>query len=249
MIPTSNLTTYPFVLILGCGRSGTSIFGELFEHLPHYTYYSEPSFESVVDLDFNQAIAVKVPKQSNGFDTTPGLSFPLSMLLQFTPKIYWQVRHPLDAIASLRVGIANNWGHHPRPPDWRQWLSRPLVQQCAHHWVYINSLGYNAVKDFAHVSRFEEMVIDPYQFTKNICADIGVNPQLCNNQLIEWSERVQNTNNEKFIEAKTSRAYSTKDHKTRIGRWRENLTVDEVNLVIPMIYPVAATFGYELDNL
>ena len=40
------------VIILGCGRSGTSIFGELFEHIPGYMYYSEPPFDVVVDLCF-----------------------------------------------------------------------------------------------------------------------------------------------------------------------------------------------------
>jgi hypothetical protein len=29
-------------VVLGCGRSGTSIFGELFEALPGFTYLSEP---------------------------------------------------------------------------------------------------------------------------------------------------------------------------------------------------------------
>ena len=35
------------VAILGCGRSGTSIFGELFEAIPGYTYYSEPFLADV----------------------------------------------------------------------------------------------------------------------------------------------------------------------------------------------------------
>ncbi len=130
------------VLILGCGRSGTSIFGELFEHLPGYRYRSEPPFAALLAEGYGTPQAFKVPRESPRHPPTPGLSFPLQTLLdavQGTLAVYWQVRHPLDAIASLRVGIAKSWGHHPRPPDWRQWLERPLVERCAHHWACITS--------------------------------------------------------------------------------------------------------------
>src|SRR5262245_41559406 len=125
------------VVILGCGRSGTSIFGELFEHIPGYAYYSEPSFDEVIGLSFKDPVAIKVPRESEAHPAKAGLSFPMNVLLSVLPeqrKFYWQVRHPLDAIASLRVGIAQNWGHHPKPRDWEEWLDRPLIEQCAHHW-------------------------------------------------------------------------------------------------------------------
>ena len=106
------------VLILGCGRSGTSIFGEFFQHLSPYTYYSEPPYADLKKYDYSQSIAIKVPNVSDGFLPTEGLSFPLADLLETIPQpmsIFWQVRHPLDTICSLKVGIAKNWGHHPRP--------------------------------------------------------------------------------------------------------------------------------------
>ncbi|MGI9544768.1 MAG: hypothetical protein ACR2MX_16010, partial [Cyclobacteriaceae bacterium] len=166
---------FSHVVILGCGRSGTSIFGELFEHLPRYTYISEPPFEHLKTQSFSLPMAIKVPKESPGFEPTPGLSFPLDDLLETIPeprKIFWQIRHPLDTICSLRVGIGKNWGHHPKPPDWQEWLSRPLLERCAHHWNYINDIGYEQVKDIATVTRFEEMVSDPFRFAMNICKQV-----------------------------------------------------------------------------
>ena len=68
------------ILILGCGRSGTSIFGEFFEQLPDYTYHSEPTFAAISTMDFNQPIAIKVPRESVGFPPDTGLSFPLQEL-------------------------------------------------------------------------------------------------------------------------------------------------------------------------
>lgn len=238
------------VVILGCGRSGTSIFGELFETLPEYTYLSEPDFDDLLGFDFQSPLAVKVPRESDTFPAPTGLSIPIDVLTSAMPErpiFFWQVRHPLDAIASLRVGISNNWGHHPRPPDWKKWLSRPLIEQCAHHWVTINQSGYASVKSFATVSKFESMLADPSAFASGICSTVGQDTQLVMPQLRQWAERVQNTNNEKFVEAVTSRRHSRPDHKVRVGRWRENLSVSEVDTIWPMVNDTASQFGYILD--
>jgi hypothetical protein len=239
------------VLILGCGRSGTSIFGELFEHIPRYTYYSEPPFDTVTNLNFSKPIAIKVPTESSNYPAPEGLSFPIDVMLSILPasrKLYWQVRHPLDTIASLRVGISTNWGHHPRPPDWQAWLSKPLIERCAYHWAYINTVGFGQVQHLVEISHFEPMLVDPVKFTHRICSDIGINLSECEPELAKWYERVQNTNNAKFVEAKTSSFYSRNDHKTRIGRWEENLSQEEVRQVIPIVKEAAANFGYELPN-
>lgn len=50
------------VVILGCGRSGTSIFGELFDALPAFEYHSEPLLADLRLTAGAGAIAVKVPR-------------------------------------------------------------------------------------------------------------------------------------------------------------------------------------------
>lgn len=237
------------VLILGCGRSGTSIFGEFFQHLSGYTYYSEPSYADLKQYDYSQPIAIKVPTESNHFLPTEGLSFPLADLLQTIPKpltIFWQIRHPLDTICSLKVGIAKNWGHHPRPLDWQDWLTKPLIEQCAHHWNYLNTVGYEKVADLVEISKFEDAVLNPLTFATNICELANVDMQEEAQNIQNWCNRVQNTNNTKFVEAMTSRPYSTKNHKVKVGRWRENLTAQEVEQVWPIVEFTAKRFGYTL---
>lgn len=240
------------ILILGCGRSGTSIFGEFFQQLSPYTYYSEPFYADLKHYDYSQPIAIKVPTKSNDFLPTKGLSFPLADLLQTIPKpltIFWQVRHPLDAICSLKVGIAKNWGHHPRPLDWQDWLDKPLIQQCAHHWNYLNTVGFEKVVDLVTVSKFETAVLNPIAYAHNICQLINVDTQVEAQNIQNWCSRVQNTNNHKFVEAMTSRPYSTKDHKIKVGRWRENLTEEEVKHIWPMVEEAAQQFGYSVTEL
>lgn len=237
------------VLILGCGRSGTSIFGELFEHLSCYTYHSEPPYAEMKTWNYDEPQAVKVPKGSEAYPPTLGLSFPLDDLLQTVGddlQIYWQIRHPLDTICSLRVGISRNWGHHPRPHDWQDWLDRPLLEQCAHHWNYINTVSYAQVADRVLLSRFEDMIAAPLGFAQHIAQQVGLDAEQYQEDLASWARRVQNTNNSDFVEAKTSRPYSTTDHQVRVGRWRENLTEAEALHLVPMIEQPMTRFGYSL---
>lgn len=239
-------------MILGCGRSGTSIFGELFETLSLYSYFSEPLFGRYLESDFRRPVAVKVPEEDPQYESTPGLSFPLETLLAEVPspkRFYWAVRHPLDAICSLRPGISNNWGHHPKPPDWRDWLARPLLERCAHHWNYLNSTGYAAVRQLAAPKRFEDMIRDPRGFAEAICEEVGLDPTEHDAELAAWARRVQDTNNRDFVEAKTSRNYSRPDHSRRVGRWKENLTAEQVAALVPMVRQAAEQFGYQLDSL
>lgn len=239
------------VIILGCGRSGTSIFGELFDHLSPFTYYSEPDLAELLAFDFASPVAVKVPKESPGYEPTPGLSFPLEQLLSTIAdpiRIYWQVRHPLDTICSLRVGISQNWGHHPKPPDWQNWLDRPLIERCAHHWSYLNSVGFGQVQHLVKVTYFEEMIQNPLKFATSISQDVGLDPLEHQVALEEWAQRVQNTNNKQFVEAETSKAYSRPDHQVRIGRWKENLSIADVETVLPIIEKTADRFGYLLAS-
>jgi hypothetical protein len=233
-------------MILGCGRSGTSIFGELFEGLGDYAYASEPPFEEVLAADFSRPTAFKVPRESPGHPARPGLSFPLAPYLARAPdaQLFWIVRHPLDAICSLRVGIARNWGHHPRPPDWTAWLDRPLLEQCAHHWAFLNTAGYAQVRDRARLVRFESLIAAPLAFARDIAETVGLPPAAADPHLQRWAARVQDSNGPGFVEAVTSRGYSRPDHERRVERWRENLSLAEARALWPLVREAAEGFGY-----
>ncbi len=240
------MTCAPPVMILGCGRSGTSIFGELFEGLDRYQYQSEPSFEAVLAADYGAPQAFKVPRESERYPAKPGLSFPLDRFLAVAPgaHLFWIVRNPLDAVCSLRVGIAKQWGHHPRPPDWRDWLGEPLLAQCAHHWEFLNRAGYAQVERCATLVRFEDMIVDPARFSARVCEILDIDPRGNAQHLARWSKRVQNSNNEHFVEAKTSRGYSRSDHRVRVDRWRENLTQEEAATIWDIVGNAALAMGY-----
>ena len=102
-------------------------------------------------------------------------------------QLFWIVRQPLDAICSLRVGIANDWGHHPKPPDWRDWQTRPLIERCAHHWQYINDVGFAQVRENATVVQFEDMLQDPQKFASNVARDIGIDSGEESSAIEQWA--------------------------------------------------------------
>ncbi len=235
-------------MVLGCGRSGTSIFGELFDALPEFEYHSEPDFEVWLHRARTTRTAVKVPTESPGHPPEEGLSFPLHAVDSEHPgtQVFWIVRHPLDAISSLRVGIADGWGHHPRPADWRAWADRSLVERCAHHWATINRFGYEQVAERATVVTFEDLIARPQHLADTICAAVGIDPAIRATETGDWSARVQDTNNEAFVEAMTSRPRSRADHTVRVGRWRENLSDEEVERAAPIVADTASSFGYRL---
>lgn len=237
-------------MVLGCGRSGTSVFGEFFDGLADYTYRSEPPFAEVMEADFARPTAFKVPRESAAYAGPAGLSFPLSAYRAKAPEaaIFWIVRHPLDAICSLRIGIERNWGHHPRPPDWTAWLGRPLLERCAHHWNFLNTIGFDQVAQQAIVVKFEQMIAEPLPFARSICEQVGVSSAAVAHHLEVWAARVQDTNNADFVEARTSRNYSRPDHERRVGRWRENLDPDDAASLWPLVQAGAARFGYALED-
>jgi hypothetical protein len=241
-------TVISHIIILGCGRCGTSIFGELFETVGVHRYYFEPSLEDVRRMNFDLgAVAMKVPKAPIGTPMTPGLPFQLEELLALVPlprAIFWQVRNPLDAVCSLRPGIEANWSHNPKPPDWEDWLHRPLIERCARHWSYINLNGYRAVRQFSALSRYETLVRNPCTAAIAACALAGCGGTEYEEAILRWAATVSNRKAAPAYEAKRQVVWSRQDHSVRMERWRENLTSDEVAAVREIVAEAAAEVGY-----
>lgn len=236
---------------MGCGRSGTSIFGEFFKDIKGFDYYSEPYMDIVMDLDVSNSIALKVPRETASYPADEGLSIPVEQLvnkLENKVQIFWIVRHPLDTICSLKVGIDKNWGHHPRPSDWEDWLEKPLLVKCAYHWNYINSIGYQKVKNIAKVVHFEDLILDTKKFVESIEDLVQIDRKENRESILKWIKRVQNENNKNFIEAETSKEYSRTDHKKRVGRWEENLNKEEIKHLWNMVEEISKPFGYSVDK-
>ena len=75
---------------------------------------------------------------------------------------------------------------------------------------------------------------------------VGLDPGSCEELLRRWAWRVQDEDNDDFEEAECSKPYSRPDHRTKVGRWRENLSAAEVAELVPLVAEVVARFGYRM---
>jgi len=89
------------------------------------------------------------------------------------------------------------------------------------------------------------MIADPSNFAVKVCAYVGIDIEAQKSHIEKWANRVQNSNNELFIEAQTSRNYSRNDHTVRVSRWRENLLEKEAHQAWDIVKETAERFGYE----
>ena len=88
--------------------------------------------------------------------------------------------------------------------------------------------------------------MDSSKFSREIYVQLEIDPELHNLELKSWNRRVQNNNNEDFIEALTSRPYANQDHSNKINRWKENLTKEHLEEIVHMVCQTAAQFEYVL---
>ena len=92
------------------------------------------------------------------------------------------------------------------------------------------------------------MLRSPRSFATDVCDRIGIPPEERGDGVDTWADRVQDTNNERFVEAETSRSFSRRDHQVRVGRWQENLDSAEVQTVATIVAKANAAFGYSLSD-
>ena len=64
------------------------------------------------------------------------------------------------------------------------------------------------MQSLVEITRFEDTISAPFSFATRVCEHIGVALGDHRSELRCWSERVQDTNNSQFVEARASRAYS-----------------------------------------
>lgn len=239
------------VVVLGCGRSGTSNLGELFEAVPQYDHRFEPAMSELRTLPFDsRPVAVKVPTDDRARRArfTPGLPFDLEELLDAVPQpraLLWVVRHPLDTICALRPGIAADWAHDPRPDDFGRWLDRPLVERCARHWANVNGAGHDRVGALAEVVRYEDLVFRPVEAASRVLRHAGFDRRSATSTAEAWAGRVGNDEGDAAHDPRQQHWLSSGNPQA-IGRWQTELGRDDVERVRPVLGTVPDKFGYEI---
>lgn len=229
------------VLLFGCPRSGTSILGELFEHIPGYQFYFEPSLTRVQRLDHGSwDWALKNPIGPQPW--TPGMACDLDDLFAAVPDpvSVFIVRHPLDAVCSLRPGMALGWNHGPPPPGSDN-ITDPLRRATA-IWNWVNNEGHTNLteRQVPLLVTFEALVNDSDTEITRILEHCKIPvPATIGRYTSLISDRTGG------YEAKHQDRWVTEDHDRRVGRWRNQITDAELAVTWAAVAATAARFGYE----
>ncbi|MBJ22920.1 MAG: hypothetical protein CL933_26215 [Deltaproteobacteria bacterium] len=91
------------------------------------------------------------------------------------------------------------------------------------------------------------MIEDPLGFARRICSRVALSVEARKDKLLNRSKRVQNTNNDEFVEAMTSRGHSRPGHRVRVGRWRETLSERQARAVVRIVSEANRHLGYDLE--
>jgi hypothetical protein len=94
----------------------------------------------------------------------------------------------------------------------------------------------------------EDMIRDPLGFARTVFGQVGLDPASCADVPRTWARRVQDEDNDDFGEAECTEPYSRPDHRTKVGRRRENLSAAEAAELVSLVGPAAARFGYALPR-
>lgn len=229
-------------LVLGCARSGTSILGELFEVFPCYGYLFEPDVEWLGGLGGSlRPWAAKNPvtfalTEDQAISLrTPGLACDLAAVREVLddPAVIWIVRRPADAVASMLKGMGLEWGHGPRPDDWRVWAGAGPAAKAIRQWEWVNGPGHQGAKPDLLV-RYEDLVADPVSIARQVGAVVEVPPDPTVERV--WESMICGS-----YEARHQVRW--KDHTgPRVGWGRKRLAALGVRL--DTVADLAASFGY-----
>lgn len=231
------------VVIFGCPRGGTSIMGELFEHVEDFDYYFEPSIEWLTRGQDRWAAKNPVDFAGGNQDAaiqrrTPGLPCRLEDLESLDVRHFlWIVRHPLDNIASLLPGLTTGWNHSPQPPEWEQ-IEQPLDRAIS-LWNWMNGVGFSHVAEFASVVAYEDLIANPEDTVRSVLSIVGAEPSP---SMGRYLRRIGD--DATGYQAKHQVRWMTTDHAQRVGRWRETLAPEDAKKAWDQVAQVAHEFGY-----
>lgn len=250
--------------IVGVSRSGTSILGELIAAHPAVKYIFEayvpwrvagrgvngsdrlteeqatPMVRAFIRWWFRWRkgdAPILVEKNPRNILRIPFLRavFPEAKFIHI-------VRDGRDVACSLLPGIGGRWWAHERPPQWRDLFARYRgIIRCAHAWREIVHIGLDDLAHVPHLQiRYEDLVARPRDVARQLVEYLGLP---LHPRVIEFSEKIQNTTHGSY-QAKYQSIWSRRDHRQRVGRWRENLSEELQRDVLMILEPTLKLLGY-----
>lgn len=259
------------VFLVGCARSGTSIYGEAIAAHPDVAYLFE------VSRIWNVAIPDREDHRLTAEDATPEIAKRLyeelaeaasdlggGVVLEKNPKHVLRVsfldalfpwarflhiiRDGRDAVASLMFrNRGASWGHL-EIPGWQDLLARyPEAHhiRCAHQWrdavMAARDEGRALGPDRYLEVRYEDLVRVPRDVVTRSLEFMGLG---VTEEVDAFLSRIQDETAGSYHARKQVRHY-VENHQRRIGRFRENLSEPQQTEVLEVCGDLLRDLGYE----
>lgn len=264
MVKGSTESSINIAFIVGVARSGTSILGELVAAHPQVKYIFEayvpwriagrgvggsdrftaeqatPRVRLFIRWWFHwrkgsaRLIVEKNPRNI--------LRIPFLRAVFPEAKFIHIVRDGRDVACSLIPGIGGRWWAHERPPEWRNIFARYQgVIRCAHAWNEIVRTGLDDLSDVPHLQiRYEDLVARPHEIARQIFDYLGLS---LDPAVVAFCQKIQDSTTASY-QAKYQSVWTRRNHRQRVGRWRENLDGELQREVLKILGPTLRSLGY-----
>jgi hypothetical protein len=137
-------------------------------------------------------------------------------------KLVHIVRDGRDVACSLLPSVGGDTWHHMRPPSWRTLFAEHTgVERCALAWKETIEIALDDLASVPHLQiRYEDLVADPLANARVVLDYLGL---ALSPDVDAFCQKVQASTEGSHQAAKQDRWYQP-DHRSRVERWRENLT-------------------------
>jgi len=181
-------------------------------------------------------IVIKNPRNS--------LRIPFIKKLFPDAKFLHIIRDGRDVTCSLMGNHNSGYWAHVKPPNWKEWQKKHAKGPLKYAWQWNETIniiysdkGKILSNDYVEI-RYEDLVNEPEKTMRDVFKKFEIpfeKPQE------ELSKKVQNEMKDSF---EATPGWTVSDHSKRIGRYMENLSKQELQIVENVIKKNNSRFGY-----
>lgn len=257
-----------YAFIIGIARSGTSILGELLGAHPKVTYlfeayrlwefggYGPNGSHRLTAEHATPEVIATIRKEVREWFRMNGA--PGNVLVEKCPRnvlrvpylhaifpeggIIHIVRDGRDAACSMVPGCGEDSWNHLKPPSWTELYSRCSgAVRCALVWDESMQIALQDLAAVPHLQiRYEDLISTPGEIAQTLLSylELDVDPAVS-----KFLDKLQDTTQGSY-QAKHQDVFFRDNHRFRVGRYKENLTPNELHTINQLIGPTLEKLGY-----
>jgi hypothetical protein len=115
------------------------------------------------------------------------------------------------------------------------------IIRCGYAWREIVEIGLSDLQNTDHLQiRYEDLLANPAFTAEKIFQYLGLN---LHEDVLAFCERISNDTNSSY-HAKNQEQWYRQNHRSRMGRWRENLNEQDQETLTGILTPLLSRLGY-----